>query len=81
MVISMLYSELKRKEVINTRDCKRLGHVIDIELDECKGCICKLIVSCHGKYTAWFSCEPEYVICYNEIIKIGPDIIIVDICC
>ncbi|MFI3212475.1 MAG: YlmC/YmxH family sporulation protein [Eubacteriales bacterium] len=76
----MLYSELKRKEVINTRDCRRLGRVIDVEFDECQGCICKIFVACHGKYTNLFGFEPELVICYNEIKKIGPDIIFVDIC-
>ena len=28
----MLFSELKCKDVINVRDCKKLGHVCDLEL-------------------------------------------------
>ena len=35
----MLFSELKCKDVINIRDCKKLGHVCDLEFDECSGCI------------------------------------------
>ena len=34
----MLFSELKCKDVINVRDCKKLGHVCDLEFDECSGC-------------------------------------------
>lgn len=30
----MLFSELKCKDVINVRDCKKLGHVCDLEFDE-----------------------------------------------
>ncbi len=77
----MLYSELKRKEVINIRDGRRLGKVVDVELDDCKGCICKLFVACHNKYPIMFACEPDYVVCYNEIQKIGPDFIFVDVAC
>ena len=40
----MLFSELKCKDVINVRDCKKLGHVCDLEFDECSGCICKIMV-------------------------------------
>ena len=29
----MLFSELKSKEVINIKDCKRLGKVADFEFD------------------------------------------------
>lgn len=39
----MLFSDFKEKEVINIRDCRRLGKVTDFEFDECKGCILSLI--------------------------------------
>ena len=35
----MLFSELKCKDVVNLRDCRKMGHVIDFEFDECTGCI------------------------------------------
>lgn len=76
----MLYSELKCKEVINLKDCKCLGKVGDLEFDECSGKICKIIIPATNKLCALFGSEPEYVICYQDIKKIGPDIIIVDIC-
>ena len=40
----MLFSELKCKDVINLRDCRKLGNIADFEFDECTGCICKVIV-------------------------------------
>ena len=77
----MLFSELKCKEVINIRDCKRLGKVADFEFDHCTGCIKKLIVPASGCFCCFFKSEPDYVICYNQIKQIGPDIILVDIHC
>ena len=41
----MLYSELRKKEVVNMRDCRKLGHVVDIDLDECNGCVRRIKVS------------------------------------
>lgn len=40
----MRMSELKRKEVINVCDCRRLGFVGDMEFDPCTGQIKALIV-------------------------------------
>lgn len=77
----MLFSELKCKSVINLKDCKCLGKVGDLEFDECTGQICKIIIPGCNKFTALFGGEPEYVIPFRNIKKIGPDIIIVDICC
>lgn len=76
----MLFSELKCKDVINLRDCKRLGKVSDIEFDECSGNICKIIVPSKCKFNNLFSTEPNYCIPIRDIKQIGPDIIIVDIC-
>ena len=40
----MRFCEFRKKEVISIKDCKRLGHVCDMEFDECKGCIQKIMV-------------------------------------
>lgn len=76
----MLFSELKKKEVINLKNCERLGRVSDFEFDECTGQICKLIISGENKWCSLFGNTPDYVIGYKDIKKIGPDIIVVDIC-
>lgn len=78
----MLFSQLRAKEVINIRDCKRLGKVSDFEFDECSGCIHKIIVPGNSnRFLSFFQCEQcDYVIPYKNIKQIGPDIILVDIC-
>lgn len=75
----MLYSDFKCKEVINIKDCKRLGKVTDFEFDECSGQICKIIVSGGNSFFDWFKCEPECTIPYRDIKQVGPDIILVDV--
>lgn len=75
----MLYSELRKKEVISVKGCKRLGHICNIELDECKGCICKIMVpGCKGLWSM-LTDDSVIVIPWNCIKQIGPDIILVDI--
>ena len=83
----MLYSELRKKEVINMRDCRKLGRVVDIDIDPCNGCIIRIKVSCKchcfhclPECCTWVCGEPDYVIAYKEIKQIGPDIVVVDIC-
>ncbi len=76
----MMFSELKAKEVINLRDCKKLGHVVDFEFDHCTGCICKLFVPGSNRLRMLFGANCDIEICYKDIKQIGPDIIIVDIC-
>ena len=69
----MLFSELKCKDVINIRDCKKLGHVCDLEFDECSGCICKIMVPGGNQWLGFLRCEPNIVIPYKDIRQIGPD--------
>ena len=40
----MRISELKQKEVINAKDCKRLGFVGDVDFDMKNGCMVAIIV-------------------------------------
>ncbi|MFI3201658.1 MAG: YlmC/YmxH family sporulation protein [Eubacteriales bacterium] len=76
----MLFTELRKKEVINIRNCKNLGHVTNLEFDQCSGQICKIIIGGDNSFLNLFTCEPEYVIPYKDIKQIGPDIILVEIC-
>lgn len=80
-VDAMLFSELKCKDVINLRNCQKIGRVSDLEFDECSGQICKLFVPNGNKFLNFLCCEPDYCIPYKDIKQIGPDIILVDIKC
>ena len=77
----MLFSELKSKDVINMRDCSKLGRISDLEFDQCSGQICKVFVPSGNKLFNFFCTEPDICIPYRDIKQIGPDIIIVDIKC
>ena len=61
-IISMLYSELKQKQVINFRNCNRLGYITDLEIDKCTGQILKIRVTNHHKWCPFISSEPDYII-------------------
>ncbi len=77
----MLFSEFKCKDVINIRDCRKLGRVCNIEFDACSGCICKIMVPGENKLFSFLRCEQEIVIPFKDIRQIGSDIILVDIKC
>lgn len=75
----MRFIELKQKEVINCKDCRRLGCVADLEFDQHNGNICAIIVPEAGKFFGCFGSSKEYLIPFCDIIRIGPDIILVDV--
>lgn len=76
----MRICELKNKEVINSADCKILGYVSDIDVDLCNGKVLAIIVPGPGKVLGFLCRESEYIIPYECITKIGPDIILVNVC-
>lgn len=76
----MRVCELRLKEVVNIEDCKCLGCVADILFDPCSGCITDLVVPGPGKICGLFGRDTEYIIPWKQIIKIGPEIILVKIC-
>ena len=77
----MKFSELKTREVINIKSCKKLGYISDLELDECTGQICAVIVPQKGRWMNFFCPEGDIRICYRDLKQIGSDIILVDINC
>ena len=74
----MRFSDLCEKEVISAGDCRCLGHVRDLEFDKECGEITALIVPGPGKYFGCFCREIEFCIPWCKVIRIGPDIILVD---
>ena len=74
------FCELREREVINICDCKRLGCVTDVLMDVCSGCVVAIILPGPGKICGFLGYDAEYVIPFECIRKIGPDIILVEIC-
>lgn len=73
--------ELKQKEVINIKDCKRLGFVGDVDFDMCTGCLLAIIVPGPGCFCGFLGREKEYIIPFCDICQVGEDIILVDVKC
>jgi len=73
------FSELRRKEVINICDGARLGHVCDIMLNLCEGCIHALIVPGACKLFGLLRESEPIIIPIKQIKKIGEDVILVEI--
>lgn len=71
-------SELKQKEVININDGRRLGLVADVEINMETGNLEAIIIPAGGKFLGFFSKENDIVIGWNNIRKIGVDVILVD---
>ena len=75
----MRLCDLQDKKVINIRDCKCLGNIVDIEFDEKTGCICTLILPGPGQVFGIFCRDYELYVPWCQVVRIGPDIVLVDV--
>lgn len=75
--IMVKISEFQTKDVVNIIDGKKLGSVQDLEIDLRHGKIDALVVPVQGKFLGLFGSNSEYVIPWENIIKIGLDVILV----
>lgn len=73
----MRMSELKKREVINVCDCRRLGFVGDLDIDPCSGKILAIIVPGPGCVCGFLGREKDFVVPFDDICQIGDDIILV----
>ncbi|HHT85785.1 MAG: YlmC/YmxH family sporulation protein [Bacillota bacterium] len=72
-------SDLSMREVINTSDGRRLGNIVDVELDLSTGKIVAVIVPGQSKAFGLFGYGDDYVIPWDSIKKIGEDVILVEL--
>ena len=72
------FNDLRTKEVIHVGDGERLGFVSDIEFDAVTGRV--ISISVPGAYKAFglLGKEPDRVIPWENIKKIGDDLVIVE---
>ena len=76
----MSLSELRTKDVVNTRDGKRLGKVMDIEFDARDGHVEAIVVP--GEFRVGSILRGEkcgIVIPWDRICKIGENVILVEL--
>ncbi len=74
----MRLSDLQTKMVINTNDGKHLGVIIDAEITT-TGTIQYFTVMNRRFFMRFFKSEPEVNVTVDKIVKIGEDVILVDL--
>lgn len=71
-------SELQVKEVIVIDNGKRLGHILDLEIDPDQGRITAIILAVRDRSNGIFGKSEELVVDWNQIVTIGDDVILVE---
>ena len=71
------FSALAEKEVINMSDCRRLGNILDADVDTETGRILSFAV---GETKMCGKRKQVFTVPFDAVRKIGDDIIFVDIC-
>ncbi len=75
----MKISELRQKEIINVRTGKRLGNIMDLDIDTRSGRIVSVAMPQSGARFSLLS-KPDNDVCisWEQIKKIGDDVILVE---
>lgn len=71
-------SNLWMLDVINVVDGRRLGNIVDLDIDMETGQINELIISGAGRGFSLFGRREDIAVPWEKIIKIGIDVILVD---
>ena len=74
----MRLSDLQNKTVVNIIDGKNIGNIIDLEIKE-DGTAMGLVVEKYKFIISSFTNKKELIIKWNQIEKIGEDVILVNI--
>ena len=72
-------SDFRQKEVINIRDGRRLGTIIDMEFNLHEGRITAIVVPGASRWLGLLKSEDDLAIPWEKIKKIGDDVILVDV--
>ena len=77
--MSHRFTDLHCKEVICICDGRRLGFVTDAVVELPEGKICAIVVPGKCRFFGFLGAREDFVIPWDRIKRIGPDIILVDI--
>ncbi|MGI6643653.1 MAG: YlmC/YmxH family sporulation protein [Bacillota bacterium] len=72
-------SDLSTRDVINTVDGRRLGNIVDVEIDLTSGKIVAVVVPGQAKVLGILGRADDYVVPWENVKKIGEDVILVEI--
>ncbi len=73
------FTDLHCKEVICVRDGRRLGFISDAKIELPEGKICAIIIPGPCRFFGLWGRKDDFVIPWNCIKRIGPDIVLVDV--
>jgi len=73
------FSRLRQKEVVNISDGARLGVICDLVVEESSGKVCAIVVPGQMGFSFFFKGERDTVIPWENIRKIGEDVVLVDV--
>ena len=73
------FTDLHCKEVICVSDGRRLGYICDARVDLCDGQITAIIVPGPCRFLGLWGRKDDYVIPWQCIRRMGPDIILADV--
>ena len=76
--MSMKFTQLQCKEVICISNGQRLGFVSDVVVEVPSGEVKSIVVPCPCKGFGLVGKREDYIIPWNCIQRIGPDIVLVD---
>ncbi|WP_432665201.1 YlmC/YmxH family sporulation protein [Wukongibacter baidiensis] len=72
-------SDLRMKEVINVANGSRIGFIYDFEINLEKNRVEAIVVPSEGKFLKIFNKDSDQIIPWKRIVKIGEDVILVEI--
>ena len=75
----MRLSDLQHKDVINISDGKLVGNIIDVIINSLNGNMEKLVIEKNRFFVSLFSNKNEIEIKWEQIEKIGEDVILVSL--
>ena len=77
--MSVHFTQLQCKEVICVGSGQRLGFVSDVLIEVPEGAVCAIVVPGPGRLCGLAGRQEDFLIPWNAIKKIGPDIVLVDV--
>lgn len=73
----MKLSDMQKKDIVFLKDGKKLGKIIDAEIEVNTGLLKNLLIE-KRSIKSLFTSEGDMLINFNQIKKIGEDVILVD---
>ena len=77
----MRLSELQNKNLVNVSNGKNIGNIIDVNIDYQSGNIKSFIIESKGSILTFLNKDNDMEVKWNDIQKIGEDVILVNMRC